>query len=204
MHYPGVEKGPALLARGVTTARECGGELEFLVSVRRVLERKNGLGPRLVLAGLIDSGSDMGMGAVRADKAAEGVAAVDLYAEQGFEQVRLGAALTEQTREAAREEAKAKGLGVMENGTDEGPEEEFERAVTEGSSAVAAVEGVTREAARRMKLDGVTGTVEVGKQADFVLVLGNPLVNPVAMRDVVRVVKAGLMWDAKTLAGLAQ
>jgi predicted amidohydrolase YtcJ len=38
-HYSGVEFGPALLAAGVTTARDCGGEFEFLTTVRRKIDR---------------------------------------------------------------------------------------------------------------------------------------------------------------------
>src|SRR5207244_3265688 len=55
-HYSGVEFGPALLAAGVTTARDCGGESEFLTTVRRKIDEQHALGPRLLLAGLVDSG----------------------------------------------------------------------------------------------------------------------------------------------------
>src|ERR1700743_1065305 len=33
-HYSGVEFGPTLLAAGVTTARDCGGEFNFLTTIR--------------------------------------------------------------------------------------------------------------------------------------------------------------------------
>ena len=33
-HYSGVEFGPALLAAGITTARDCGGEFDYLVAQR--------------------------------------------------------------------------------------------------------------------------------------------------------------------------
>ena len=46
-HYSGVEFGPALLAAGVTTARDCGGEFGFLTAVRAKIEREHALGPQI-------------------------------------------------------------------------------------------------------------------------------------------------------------
>ncbi len=43
-HFSGVEFGPALLAAGVTTARDCGGEVEFLVAVRKRLNEQHSPG----------------------------------------------------------------------------------------------------------------------------------------------------------------
>src|SRR5580698_9567346 len=34
VHFSGVEFGPALLAAGITTARDCGGEFDYLVAQR--------------------------------------------------------------------------------------------------------------------------------------------------------------------------
>ena len=39
IHYSGVEFGPALLAAGITTARDCGGEFDYLVAQRDAIER---------------------------------------------------------------------------------------------------------------------------------------------------------------------
>ena len=61
-HYSGVEFGPALLAAGVTTARDCGGEFEFLVAVRKAIDKQHLLGPHLVMAGLIDGGGPAAFG----------------------------------------------------------------------------------------------------------------------------------------------
>ena len=43
-HFSGVEFGPALLAAGVTTARDCGGEFDFLVAQRDAVEKHARLG----------------------------------------------------------------------------------------------------------------------------------------------------------------
>ena len=88
-HYSGVEFGPALLAAGVTTARDCGGEMEFLTSVRREIDQAHDLGPRLLLAGLIDSGGPLAFGAVDVETPEQAVNAVDNYADAGFSQIKV-------------------------------------------------------------------------------------------------------------------
>jgi len=71
-HFSGVEFGPALLAAGVTTARDCGGEFDYLVAQRDAVEKRNGLGPRMVLAGLVDAGGLKAFGHVTAETPEEG------------------------------------------------------------------------------------------------------------------------------------
>ena len=53
-HYEQVEWGPVYLAAGVTSVRDCGNEFEFITTVRDAIRDGKGLGPRLLLAGLID------------------------------------------------------------------------------------------------------------------------------------------------------
>ncbi len=55
-HASGVEFGPATLAAGITTARDCGGEFDYLVADRDAIEKEHLPGPRWLLAGLVDSG----------------------------------------------------------------------------------------------------------------------------------------------------
>src|SRR5262249_4601471 len=66
-HFSGVEFGPALLAAGVTTARDCGGELDYLVAQRDAVEKRAALSPRLLLAGLVDAGGSKAFGHVTAE-----------------------------------------------------------------------------------------------------------------------------------------
>src|SRR5260370_26368410 len=56
-HYEQVEWGPIYLAAGVTTARDLGTELDFITQVRDAVNRRNGLGSRLLLAGNVCSDS---------------------------------------------------------------------------------------------------------------------------------------------------
>lgn len=88
-HFAGVEFGPAQLAAGITSARDCGGEFAFLVAVRDAIAREHALGPRLLLAGLADAGGLKGFGNTLADTPAEGRAAVDRYHAAGFLQMKL-------------------------------------------------------------------------------------------------------------------
>ena len=111
-HYSGVEFGPALLARGVTTARDCGGELEFLMTVRRAIDKAHALGPHLVTAGLIDAGGPLAFGATDAETVAQGVRAVDLYAELGFEQIKVYTQLKPEVLRAIADEAHRRGMTV--------------------------------------------------------------------------------------------
>jgi imidazolonepropionase-like amidohydrolase len=87
-HFSGVEFGPAYLAAGVTTARDCGGEFDFLVAMRDAVEKRHGLGPRLLLAGIVDATPDA-FGAVTAETPEEARAVVARYHAAGFQQIKL-------------------------------------------------------------------------------------------------------------------
>jgi hypothetical protein len=41
IHYSGIEFGPALLAAGITTTRDCGGEFDYLTAQRDAIEKGN-------------------------------------------------------------------------------------------------------------------------------------------------------------------
>jgi imidazolonepropionase-like amidohydrolase len=111
-HYSGVEFGPALLAAGVTTARDCGGETEFLTTVRSKIDRDHALGPKLLLAGLIDSGGPLGFGYVNVKTPAEGVEAVDAYADAKFDQIKVYTQIKPDVLRAITAEAHKRGLTV--------------------------------------------------------------------------------------------
>jgi imidazolonepropionase-like amidohydrolase len=111
-HYSGVEFGPALLAAGITTTRDCGGEIDFLTTLRDAIGKQHMLGPRLLLAGLIDAGGPLGFGFVDAETQAEGVAAVDLYAQHHFQQIKVYTQLQPDVLRAIAAEAHVKGMTV--------------------------------------------------------------------------------------------
>ncbi|HWZ51270.1 MAG TPA: amidohydrolase family protein [Granulicella sp.] len=111
-HYSGVEFGPALLAAGVTTARDCGGEFEFLTTLRSKIDTQHALGPKLLLAGLIDSGGPLGFGYVDVKTPADAVAAVDTYADAKFNQIKVYTQIQPDVLRAISAEAHRRGLTV--------------------------------------------------------------------------------------------
>ena len=111
-HYSGVEFGPALLSAGVTTARDCGGEFSFLTTVRQAIEREHQLGPRLLMAGLIDSGGPLAFGPVDVKTPAEAVHKVDFYADNHVEQIKVYTQIQPDVLRAISAEAHNRGMTV--------------------------------------------------------------------------------------------
>ena len=93
-HYEQVEWGPIYLAAGVTTARDVGNELDFIASVRQAIASGRGIGPRLLLAGLIDGKGPRAAGIVQAGTPEEGVAMVRRYHDAGFDQIKIYSSVT--------------------------------------------------------------------------------------------------------------
>jgi imidazolonepropionase-like amidohydrolase len=67
----------------------------------------------------------------------------------------------------------------------------LELAVLGGMTPIQAIEGATRVAAEACGVSSLVGTLEPGKEADMVVVRGDPLVDIRRMADVVAVYKAG-------------
>ena len=88
-HAAQVEWLPAYLAAGVTTVRDMGGEQPYLVAMRDAVASGTGLGPRVLLAGLVDGDADGAFGAVVAGSPAQGREVVDRYHAAGFDQMKL-------------------------------------------------------------------------------------------------------------------
>jgi imidazolonepropionase-like amidohydrolase len=334
VHFSGVEFGPALLAAGITTARDLGGEFEFLTTERDEIEQRHGLGPRLLLAGLVDASGINGFGAVTADTPDEARTVVDKYKAAGFQQIKLytylkpavigalsseahrvgmsvtghvpnsvstyegieagmdqinhlnyvsrllrapgatgpidfnspeakkaiqfllehhtvvdptaswgemaghskdmdvttfepgilkapytlstkylamGVPATDSTRVHARQAENLLVIGALYKagvpivaGSDTGLvgyglDREIELYAQAGMTQMAAIQSATIVAARAMKLDGDSGTIEAGKRADMILVNGNPVENIHDLRKVVKVVTNGWMYDCGKL-----
>jgi imidazolonepropionase-like amidohydrolase len=88
-HTSQIEWAPAYLAAGVTTVRDMGAEMPFITAFRDSLANGQGLGPRLLLAGLVDGPGEGGFGATIAATPDEGRAIVDRYHAARFEQMKL-------------------------------------------------------------------------------------------------------------------
>jgi imidazolonepropionase-like amidohydrolase len=88
-HFEQVEWGPVYLAAGVTTVRDCGNEFEFITAVRDAIANGRGLGPRLLLAGVVDGTSPLSLGIERVDTPAQAKMWTDRYHEAGFQQMKI-------------------------------------------------------------------------------------------------------------------
>jgi len=111
-HYEQVEWGPIYLAAGVTTVRDVGNELEFIKAVRDVIKAGRGLGPRLLLAGIIDGDSPTALGVIRANNAEQAREVVMRYKNAGFDQIKIYSSVKPDVLKAICEEAHKQGLTV--------------------------------------------------------------------------------------------
>jgi imidazolonepropionase-like amidohydrolase len=111
-HFAQVEWGPAYLAAGVTTARDCGGEFEFITAVRDLIESGKGLGPGLVLAGLVDRSGTGTFGVNWADTPEQGIAQVARYKAAGFAQMKIYSRIQPDVLSAIAKEAHRQGMTV--------------------------------------------------------------------------------------------
>ena len=88
-HVMQMEWAPVYLAAGVTTVRDMGNNLYFVVPFRDAIASERSIGPRLLLAGLVDGGGPNAFGALNATTPDEGRAIVRRYHDLGFEQMKL-------------------------------------------------------------------------------------------------------------------
>jgi len=111
-HYEQVEWGPIYLASGVTTARDVGNEFEFITGVRDAIAAGRGVGPRLLLAGIVDGTSPYALGVDRADTPEEAVAMVHRYHDAGFQQMKIYSSVKAEIVAAIASEAHRLGMTV--------------------------------------------------------------------------------------------
>jgi imidazolonepropionase-like amidohydrolase len=88
-HFEQVEWGPIYLATGVTTARDVGNEREFIVAARDAIAAGQGIGPRLVMAGVVDGSGPFSLGVIRVDTPEQAREQVQKYKAAGFQQIKI-------------------------------------------------------------------------------------------------------------------
>jgi imidazolonepropionase-like amidohydrolase len=111
-HYEQVEWGPIYLAAGVTTVRDCGNEFDYITTVRDAIQSGRGIGPRLLVAGIIDGNGPIALGAVTADTPDEARAIVRRYKEAGAVQIKIYSSMKPALVPVIAEEAHKLGLTV--------------------------------------------------------------------------------------------
>jgi hypothetical protein len=92
-HYEQVEWGPIYLAAGVTTVRDCGNEFDFITTVRDTIASGRGIGPEILVAGIVDGSGPISLGAVIADTPEQAIEIVRRYKAAGALQIKIYSSL---------------------------------------------------------------------------------------------------------------
>ncbi|HEX4604610.1 MAG TPA: amidohydrolase family protein [Candidatus Angelobacter sp.] len=111
-HFEQVEWGPIYLATGVTTARDVGNEREFIVAARDAIATGRGIGPRLVMAGVVDGTSPFSLGVVRVDTPEQAREQVQRYKAEGFQQIKVYSSVKPEVLKVVTAEAHRLGMTV--------------------------------------------------------------------------------------------
>jgi imidazolonepropionase-like amidohydrolase len=111
-HFEQAEWGPAYLAAGVTTVRDCGNEFSYINAVKRAIDEGIGVGPHILKAGIIDGPGPMGIGVIRAANKYQAVQVVQRYKDSGFVQIKIYSSVTPAVVKAICDEAHRLGLTV--------------------------------------------------------------------------------------------
>jgi len=112
-HFQQVEWGPAYLAAGVTSSRDVGNEFEFICTVRAGIDSAIlPIGPRLLLAGIVDGTSPTSFGIIRADTVEQAQEVVQRYKRAGFDQIKVYGSISAEVLRALAAEAHKCGMTV--------------------------------------------------------------------------------------------
>ncbi len=88
-HMGQVEQAAVYLAAGVTTVRDLGNILEFITGVRDAIESGTGVGPRVLVSGLVDGEGPAAIGTLRIRSAADIRPVIDQLVRAGCLEVKI-------------------------------------------------------------------------------------------------------------------
>jgi len=111
-HFEQAEWGPAYLAAGVTTVRDCGNEFAYINAVKRTIDDGRGVGPHILRAGIIDGPGPAGIGIIRATTPREASEIVRMYKDSGFDQIKIYSSVQPEVVRAICDEAHRLGMTV--------------------------------------------------------------------------------------------
>ena len=111
-HFQQAEWGPAYLAAGVTTVRDCGNEFGYINAIKFAIDSNKGIGPLIIKAGIIDGSGPLGLGVVRATTKDEAIRTVNMYKNNGFAQIKIYSSVTPDIVRVITDEAHRLGLSV--------------------------------------------------------------------------------------------
>jgi imidazolonepropionase-like amidohydrolase len=102
------------LAGGITTARDCGSQFEFITAVRNAIQSGHGLGPRLLLAGTMDTSGEPTEGGMelRVLSPEDARETVQRYHDAGFVQSKVFEDMTPELLRTIAEESHRLNMAV--------------------------------------------------------------------------------------------
>jgi len=114
MHtHNSADDGMLDIANGITSVRDLANDTDFLLDLRRKIDRGDAIGPRIVMAGIIDGpGKFAGPTKVLVENEEQARAAIDNYARLGYEQIKIYSSVKPELVPAMTRMAHAHGLRV--------------------------------------------------------------------------------------------
>jgi imidazolonepropionase-like amidohydrolase len=111
-HFSQAEWGPAYLASGVTTVRDCGNEFGYINAIQKAIDEGAGVGPHILKAGIVDGKGPFALGIIQADTREEAIAVVRRYKDNGFVQIKIYSSVKPAILKVICDEAHRVGLTV--------------------------------------------------------------------------------------------
>ncbi len=111
-HLQQVEQAAAYLASGVTTVRDVGNILEFITAIRDAIEAGKGIGPRVLVSGIVDGGGPAAIGTVRIESRADIRPVIDRLVAAGCREVKIYSSIAPELVRPIAAEAHRRGLKV--------------------------------------------------------------------------------------------
>lgn len=112
-HSNQVQWAPAYLAGGITTFRDCGNEGEFALAFRDAIDKNGAMGPDILLGGMTDGEGITGNGVIRARSPQEAREVVEMYANLGYDQIKIYNGVKSEILQILTDEAHKRGMTVM-------------------------------------------------------------------------------------------
>jgi imidazolonepropionase-like amidohydrolase len=162
-HFEQAEWGPAYLAAGVTTVRDCGNEFDYINAIKKSIDQGSGIGPNIIKAGIIDGKGPFALGVIQADTREEAVSLVRMYKDNGFAQIKIYSSVKPAILKAICSEAHGLGLtvtGHIPMGMN------LEQAVDSGMDMVNHVQYIYSI----LKKNKTTGTVDFSDSANLAVI----------------------------------
>jgi imidazolonepropionase-like amidohydrolase len=111
-HVEQVEQGAAYLAAGVTTVRDLGNILDFITGIRDAIDAGAGLGPRVLVDGIVDGEGDAALGTVRIKKPEDVAPVLDRLKRAGCLEVKIYSSIAPALVPAIARAAHERGMRV--------------------------------------------------------------------------------------------